>query len=150
MTTRAKTRKLKGTYDKTSSRIGFHNWNLHTDPAIEKMLADMMEKMLKDAFAIANDYVAYGEFAISWWDGKGKTPDADQITIDLPLGPFEDDSPRWKFSLQEMVREVININSDRDDGPLNPGARRIVEAVRANMLEAVGLLDEALAREKKP
>jgi hypothetical protein len=144
----AKERKrATGVYDKRSVKIGFHEWNLDS---VEKA----MNLIIKEAMTIATEeYVPLTWFAHEYGpnsDGvnpRRKPPaDVSTIFVELPLGPTEDDNPRWSFTLSEMVASAIENHEHGEGGHIDPKDAASLIAIRDMLRQQADTIDAALAR----
>jgi hypothetical protein len=141
-------KKATGKYDKRSAKFGFSEWSLMQEPEIQ----EAFNKIIKIACDIATEeYKCDAWFPIEWGetDGVGGKPPKDPTTIyvDLPLGPDEDDNPRWSFTLSELVEKMIENHEEGGGGPISgPQERMSLAVVRDDLRWLAGVLDEALDR----
>jgi len=87
-----------------------------------------------------------------WPDGDGirrkiKMPkDPSTIFVELPLGPNEDDSPRWSFTITELVENSIWTVEQGEGGPIGVEDAEGLAAIRDRLRQLADTLDAALAR----
>lgn len=120
------TRKVKARRDKRSAPFGFDKWNLECENVLEeigsRILSEVMPKLISEGMKLATADECHAWFPFEWNFGDnpsdgvfGRFPkDPTTIYVELPLGEHEDDSPRWSFTLRELVKMMIEgaIESD--------------------------------------
>ena len=148
-------KKTKAEYDPRSVPIGIHTWEL---PDSSERLHAIINLIVKEAMAIATK-----EYQCSAWfpaeygdiDGCGSTderrdqPPSDPTTIfvELPIGPNEDDNPRWSFKLSDLVDRMIEYVEQGEGGPISGETdREPLAKVAADLRRLSNVLNEALAR----
>jgi len=106
----------KGEYDTRSKRIGFDKWNLDTMEEVGDLFSDLFRRVLEEGLKFAAaEYECEAYFPIEWAfgddpeDGVGGPSPTDPTTIyvTLPLGVDDDEGPRWKFTLSDLVDDAI-------------------------------------------
>ena len=140
-------KKVANVYDKRSAKFGFHEWNLDS-------VNDAMNKIIEEAMKIATtEYTPHAWFVYDFWpDGDGirrkiKMPkDPSTIFVELPLGPNEDDSPRWSFTITELVENSIWTVEQGEGGPIGVEDAEGLAAIRDRLRQLADTLDAALAR----
>ncbi len=140
-------KKAKGTHDDRSEPIGIHEWELDS-------MAKAMRMILKEAMEIATkEYKCYAWFAHDWGpknDGikpRRKPPaDVSTVFVELPLGPNEDDSPRWSFTVTELVENTIGMYEHGDGGYIDDEDKPGLVALRDKLRSLADTIDVAMAR----
>jgi hypothetical protein len=140
-------KKAKGVYDKRSFRIDFSTWNMASEGRPAELLQKLLAAVIKDACKIAStEYECDAEFKCDTWTGKGKL-DPDEIEVWLPLGAHEFEDPKWRFSLQLMIRSLIGNRETTLGSPISDEEdRKILEAVRDHLRRLASQLEDVLNR----
>ena len=148
-------KKTTGSYDKRSARIGFQEWNLN---AMGEEGQKLLKAILKEGFELATAEAKCNAWlAIEWAvgdkpsDGAGGPPPTDPTTIcvELPIGPSEEESPRWIFHLRDLIQNMIELNEEGDDGPITTREQREnFAAVRDDLRRLADEIDAVLNREE--
>jgi len=146
-------KKTTGSYDQRSAKIGFQEWNLD---AMEEY-KELLKRILKEGFEIATTEAKCNAWLPIEWaglddpsDGVGGPPPKDPTTIyvELPIGPSEDESPRWIFHLSDLIQNMIDVNEEGDGGPITGDIRESFAAVRDDLRRLADEIDAALNREE--
>jgi len=140
-----------GRYHKKSARIGFHEWNLNAWNEFRDKLDDLLSQIMKEGMEIAiTEYKCNAWFPIEWGDSDGvggKTPDdPTMIYVELPIGPSDEENPRWSFHLSDLVDSIIDLHEEGEQGPLGSKGRKSAVAVRDSLRRLADQLDAALSR----
>jgi len=146
-------KKTTGSYDQRSAKIGFQEWNLD---AMEEY-KELLKRILKEGFEIATTEAKCNAWLPIEWaglddpsDGVGGPPPKDPTTIyvELPIGPSEDESPRWIFHLSDLIQSMIELNEEGAGGPIGGKQRENFAAVRDDLRRLADEIDAALNREE--
>ena len=144
--------KITAKYHKKSARFGFHEWNLSATDEFQKFI----DKTIREAIELATkEYECRAWFPAEWAprsDGVGGKPPADPMTVyvELPLGATEDDSPRWQFSLRDLVLSIIEVHQSHEIDKGGTGkiddreGIAIATTLRDGLRELADMLDNAL------
>lgn len=77
----------------------------------------------------------------------GETPDdPTMIYVELPIGPSDEENPRWSFHLSDLVDSIIDLHEEGEQGPLGSKGRKSAVAVRDSLRRLADQLDAALSR----
>lgn len=126
---KAKRRKVAGQYDKESSGIGFDQWGLAQDKIqefgdeCEEFFANLGLRLYKRIPEIIAESVAEGlklaitEPCYAWLKFDASKDDPVSVVVELPIGPDEISSPRWSFSLRDVVKDAVDscVEGGEDD-----------------------------------
>jgi hypothetical protein len=147
-------KKTTGSYDKRSAKIGFQEWNLE---AMGEEGQKLLKAILKEGLELATEEAkCHAWLPIEWAgledpsDGVGGPPPKDPTTIyvELPIGPSEDESPRWIFHLSDLIQSMIDVNEEGEGGPITGDIREGFAAVRDDLRRLADEIDAALNREE--
>jgi hypothetical protein len=138
-------KKATGVYDKRSVKIGFHEWNLDS---VEKAMNLIIEEAMKIA---TTEYTCSAWFPVMFSPGDGisrrKSPaDVSTVYVELPLGPDQDNNPRWSFTLTELVDNMLDYVEHGAGGHIAPEDSAPLIAVRDRLRQLADHIDAALAR----
>ena len=145
-------KKTTGAYDKRSVKIGFQEWNLN---AMGEEGQKLLKAILKEGFEIATEEAKCNAWLPIEWagledpsDGVGGPPPKDPTTIyvELPIGPNQDESPRWIFHLSDLIQSMIELNEEGAGGPIGGKQRENFAAVRDDLRRLADEIDAALNR----
>ena len=137
-----------GKRDERSAIFGFHEWNLESQREYDKLI----KAIIRDGLEIATtEYQCHAWFPIEWTDGDGvddtKISDPSTIYVELPLGEHDDWSPRWSFTLSDMVKYMITGHECGQGGPVHGRDPRQSFTTLSEKLRALAdELDATLAR----
>jgi len=129
------TKKTRGSYDRKSPKIGFHEWNLES---IEEGAIQLLNKAFKEALDLATEEYE----VVAYFRNKRNVL---TLAVELPIGPEEYVNPVWEFPMAELVTDAIDAAEGWDDatdlGALRDHLRK--EADRLD--EAINNLDKSAA-----
>jgi hypothetical protein len=148
-----KRKTVKATYDTTSARFGFHEWNLKSGENLvrefEKLFEAHLEKIVGEALQIATDqYECWAGFAIEEKKDNPQPLDPTTIRVRLPLGQDDGECPAWTFTLTEVVDLMIDMNEEEYGSarPIDPNIKPTFEQIRDGLRGLADKIDAALAR----
>jgi hypothetical protein len=75
----------------------------------------------------------------AWLDLK----DADTVEVEIPIGENDDDSPRWEWSLTELIKWGVDVCEDLAED--NKDKKRL-QALSDHLGKLKGIVDAALAK----
>ena len=145
----AKSRGVKATYDKTSPRMDFRNWNLAAAESVEAMVETLALNILKEAFSLATNGEPSNECIVGFKLGDFGNADVDPdiVKVELPIGAYELEGPVWEFSLAETVDwEIARVEHGAGGVIEGPEDREPLEALAAHLDAQAAKIRAALDR----
>jgi len=137
-------KRAKGTYDKLSAKIGFHEWNLD----VSEKMAEYFKDALKEGFAIATEeYECFATFACDSLPDNEPITSPGLIHVGLPIGPEEYEDACWDFSLTDLVENMIGFVEHGEGGYIDDVDKPPLVAVRDELRRLADVLDAAMERE---
>lgn len=140
------TTKVVATRDEKSPTFGFDMWNLD----VEDEFQNLIKKMIREGLDIATKELKPN----IWFAAEFCEEPPDDMTtvfVELPLGPDEEESPRWSFTLTDVVDSMIRMNSTLHGKVILDDAElRSFERIRDALSLLAGRLDSAIKKRVSP
>lgn len=120
----------------------FSSWDLESSAALSDVIAAAIRRTASEALVSAVEF--YGAECHFKNDSVESTNvDYLEVRVELPIGPHEDESPAWVFSLTKATDELVEMVFDPDFRRCAVGiatafraqADRISKAIEAEVLK---------------
>lgn len=154
----ADSKKVRGERDEKSAKFGFDKWELEEPINLlgvlykigaktEQIILQSSERLIREALELASkEYECWAWLAAESYHGHEPMDDPTKIFVELPLGPNDSDSPRWSFTMSELVTRMIECREKYGSLSIDQEARPAFEAVSESFKRLAQQIDDALAR----
>lgn len=138
---KVKTKGVKGRKKPKTHRMGFDSWeNMEAVEDFKEKVGELVQKMVADMIVEGLE-VASAEYKCwAWLDGRN----VDLVEVEVPIGANEEDSPRWKWSLTELVEWDVEVCEDLTEGGKD---KERLQALSDHLGKLKAIVDQALATE---
>jgi len=140
---KVKAKGVKGKKRRKTHRMGFDNWeNMEAVEAFRDKVGELVQSMVTDMIVEGLEVASTEYRCWAWLDGK----DVDTVEVEIPIGANEDDSPRWEWSLTELVKWDVEICEDLTEGGKD---KKRLRALSEHLGKLKAIVDQALAKGEK-
>ena len=108
------------------------------------LLNEVLTERLREALEIATEtYRVEAYFKLKGMYEAMAPYDPATVFVELPLGPSEDNNPRWEFKLVDLVNDIIDM-TDAENRPLDDEDGSTFTDLRDRFHELADMLDKIL------